>query len=138
MSRPEGVEAALQSELQGPGQLLGYRSVQRKIREQHQLAAPRNLVYDLMTELDPDGLEQRESVPVKVTTAPLLCFLFPTLSAGKRKHKRGAAGTFTSMLSFFFVTADSSAHNLCSEILNFFYLEVKPLDYALHIYILYL
>ena len=37
------------------------------------------------------------------------------------------------MLSFFFVTADSSAHNLCSEILIFFYLEVKPLDYALHI-----
>ena len=96
MSRPEGVEAALQSELQGPGQLLGYRSVQRKIREQYQLAAPRNLVYDLMTELDPDGLEQRESVPVKVTTAPLLCFLFPIL--GTRKQKRGAAGTFTGTL----------------------------------------
>ena len=108
------VEAALQSELQGPGQLLGYRSMQRKIREQHQLAVPRNLVYDLMTELDPDGLERRGSV-------------------GKRKHKRGAAGTFTSMVSVFCITADSSAHNLCSEILIFFYLEVKPLDYALHI-----
>ena len=69
--------------------------------------------------------------PVKVPAAPLFCFLFP--SVRKRKHKRGAAGTFTSMLSFFFVTADSSAHNLCSEILIFFYLEVKPLDYALHI-----
>ena len=67
--------------------------MQRKIRKQHQLAAPRNLVYNLMTELDPDGLEQRESV--KVPAAPLLCFLFP--------------------------------------ILIFFYLEVKPLDYALHI-----
>ena len=108
------VEAALQSELQGPGQLLGYRSMQRKIREQHQLAVPRNLVYDLMTELDPDVLERRGSV-------------------GKRKHKRGAAGTFTSMVSVFCITADSSAHNLCSEILIFFYLEVKPLDYALHI-----
>ena len=32
------VGAALQSELQGAGQLLGYRSMQRKIREQHQLA----------------------------------------------------------------------------------------------------
>ena len=73
------VEAALQSELQGPGQLLGYRSKQRKMWEQHQLAVPRNLVYDLMTELDPDGLEQRGSVPVKVPAAPLLCFLFPTL-----------------------------------------------------------
>ena len=108
------VEAALQSELQGPGQLLGYRSMQRKIREQHQPAVPRNLVYDLMTELDPDGLERRGGV-------------------GKRKHKRGAAGTFTSMVSVFFITADSSAHNLCSEIPIFFYLEVKPLDYSLHI-----
>ena len=108
------VEAALQSELQGPGQLLGYRSMQRKIREQHQLAVPRNLVYDLMTELDPDGLERRGSV-------------------GRRKHKRGAAGTFTSMVSVFFIRADRSAHNLCSEVFIFFYLEVKPFVYALHI-----
>ena len=94
------VEAALQSELQGPGQLLGYRSMQRKTREQHQLAVLRNLVYNLMTEIDPDGLERRGSV-------------------GKlRKHKRGAAGTFTSMVSVF-ITADSSAHNLCPEILYF-------------------
>ena len=102
------------SELQGPGQLLGYRSMQRKIREEHQLAVPRNLVYDLMTELDPDGLERRGSV-------------------WKRKHKRGGAGTFTSMVSVFLITANSSAHNLCSEILIFFYLEVKQLDYDLHI-----
>lgn len=108
------VDAALQSELQGPGQLLGYHSMRRKIREQHQVAVLRNLVYDLMTKLDPDGLEWRGSV-------------------GKRKHKGGATGTFTSMVSVFFITADSSAHNLCSEILIFFYLEVKPLDYALHI-----
>ena len=39
-------------------------------------------------------------------------------------------GTFTSI---YFITANSSAHNLCSEILIFFYLDVKPLDYALHI-----
>ena len=59
------VEAALQGELQGPGQLLGYRSMQRKIREQHQLAVPRNLVYDLVTELDLDGLERRGSAGEK-------------------------------------------------------------------------
>ena len=74
------VEAAVQSELQGPGQLLGYRSMQRKIREQHKIAVPRNLVYDVMTELDPDGLERRGSVGVK-------------------KRKRGTTGTFTSMVS---------------------------------------
>ena len=74
------VEAAVQSELQGPGQLLGYRSMQRKIREQHKIAVPRNLVYDVMTELDQDGLERRGSVGVK-------------------KRKRGTTGTFTSMVS---------------------------------------
>ena len=36
-------------------------------------------------------------------------------------------------VKFLFITADSSAHNLCSEILIFFHLDVKPLDYALHI-----
>ena len=104
----------MQSELQEPGQLLCYRSMQRKIWEQHQLAVPQNLIYDLMTELDPDGLERRGSM-------------------GKIKHKRGDAGTFMSMVSVFFITANSSAHNFCSEILIFFYFEVKPLDYALHI-----
>ena len=73
------VEAALQSELQGPGQLLCYPSLQCKIWEQHQLAVPQNLIYDLMTELDPDGLERRGSM-------------------GKIKPKRGDAGTF--MLDF--------------------------------------
>ena len=88
---------------------LRFRPQGLRFRPQGLRFRPRNLVYDLMTELDPDGLERRGSV-------------------GKRKHKRGAAGTFTSMVSVFFIRADSSAHNLCSEIL-----EVKPLDYALHI-----
>ncbi|XP_028394391.1 uncharacterized protein LOC114518567 [Dendronephthya gigantea] len=72
------VVTAVQKELEGPGQYLGYRSIHRKIREQHNLAVPRNLVYDLMTEFDPEGLERRGNVGVK-------------------KHKRGNAGTFTSM-----------------------------------------
>ena len=70
----------MRTELQGPGQLLGYRSVQRKIREQHQLAVPRNLVYDMMTELDPGGLDRRGGV-------------------GEKEQKRGTTGTFTSMVS---------------------------------------
>lgn len=39
--------------------------MQREIREQHQLAVPRNLVYDLMNELDPDGLERSGCVGKK-------------------------------------------------------------------------
>ena len=36
-------------ELEGPGQYLGYRAMQRKLREQHKLAVPRTLVYDVMS-----------------------------------------------------------------------------------------
>lgn len=55
------------------------------------------------------------------------------VQAALQSELQGAAGTFTSMVSVFFITANSSAHNLCFEILIFFYLEVKPLDYVLHI-----
>ena len=52
-----------------------------------------------MTELDPDGLEWRGSV-------------------GKRKDKGGAVSTFTLMVSVFFITANSSAHTICSDALK--------------------
>lgn len=50
------VEEAVCEENDGPGQLLGYRALQKKIREQHQLAVPRALVYDVLTKVDPEGL----------------------------------------------------------------------------------
>ena len=34
----EDVESAVREEMEGPGQLLGYRAVQQKLREQHNLA----------------------------------------------------------------------------------------------------
>jgi hypothetical protein len=73
------VEAAVREETNGPGQLLGYRAMHRKIREQHNLAVPRDLVYDMMTLVDPEGLERHGNV-------------------GKRKRHRGPTGTFTSMV----------------------------------------
>jgi hypothetical protein len=76
----EDVENAVREEMEGPGQLLGYRAMQRKIREQHQLPVPRNLVYDVMTMVDPEGLERRGHV-------------------GKKKIRRGGTGTFTSLVS---------------------------------------
>ena len=33
----EEVESAVREEMEGPGQLLGYRTMQRKVREQYQL-----------------------------------------------------------------------------------------------------
>ncbi|CAH3159321.1 unnamed protein product [Porites lobata] len=32
--------------MEGPGEYLGYRATQRKVREQHKLAVPHNFVYD--------------------------------------------------------------------------------------------
>ena len=73
------VENAVREEIEGPGQCLGYRNMQRKIREQHQLAVPRDLVYDVMGVVDPEGLERRGNV-------------------GQKKRWRGGTGTFTSLV----------------------------------------
>ncbi|KAK3698100.1 hypothetical protein QZH41_017518 [Actinostola sp. cb2023] len=73
------VENAVREETEGPGQLLGYRALQRKLREQHNLAVPRALVYDVMGIVDPEGLERRGNV-------------------GQKRRRRGATGTFTSLL----------------------------------------
>ena len=59
------VENAVREEVEGPGQLLGYRAMQRKVREQHQLPVPRNLVYDVMTMVDPEGMKCRGNVVKK-------------------------------------------------------------------------
>jgi hypothetical protein len=75
----EYVENAVREEMEGPGQLLGYRAMQRKIREQHQLPVPRNIVYDVMTMVDTEGLERRGHV-------------------GKKKIRRGGTGRFTSLV----------------------------------------
>ena len=69
----EEVTKAVREELEGPGQYLGYRAMQRKLREQHKLAVPRNLVYVVMSLVDPERLKKR----------------------GK-KTRRGATGTFIS------------------------------------------
>ena len=65
--------------MEGPGQYLGYRAMQRKLGEQHKLAVPRNLVYDVMGMVDPEGLERRGNV-------------------GQKKRPRGATGTFISLV----------------------------------------
>ena len=63
------MEMAVKEKISGPGQLLGY----------HQLAVPRGLVYDVMTKVDPEGLESRGKV-------------------GQKKRHRGPTGTFTSLV----------------------------------------
>lgn len=53
------VEEAVRRELEGPGQLLGYRAMQQKLREVHSLSVPRDLVYAVMGNLCPQALEAR-------------------------------------------------------------------------------
>ena len=56
------VEAAVEKEISGPGKLLGYRAMHKKIREIHGLNVPRDLVYMVMAKVDPRGLEETGGV----------------------------------------------------------------------------
>jgi len=56
------VREAVEKEMNGPRSLLGYRALYQKIREIHGLSVPRNLVYAMMTEVNPQGLEERGGV----------------------------------------------------------------------------
>ena len=53
------VKEAVASELEGPGKLLGYRAMQKKIRQVHQLDVPPDLVHAVMYDLDLEGLENQ-------------------------------------------------------------------------------
>ena len=53
------VREAVGKELEGPGKLLGYRAMHKKIRQVHDLDVPRDLVHAVMYDLDPEGLEGR-------------------------------------------------------------------------------
>lgn len=52
----------VEEEMKGPGKLLGYRALHKKIREIHGLKVPRDLVYAMMAEVDPTGLQERAGV----------------------------------------------------------------------------
>ena len=56
------VEAAVEKEISGPGKLLGYEAMHKRIREIHGLNVPRDLVYMVMAKVDPRGLEERGGV----------------------------------------------------------------------------
>ena len=56
---------AVGKELNGPGKLLGYRAMHKKIRQEYDLNVTRDKVYDVMYELDPEGLQLRGGVGAK-------------------------------------------------------------------------
>jgi hypothetical protein len=61
----QDVMDAVQKELDGPGALLGYRAMHKKIRQEHNLKVPRDAVYAVMSVLDEDGLKARGGVGKK-------------------------------------------------------------------------
>ena len=56
---------AVGNELKGPGKLLGYRAMHKKIRQEHNLNVTRDQVYNVMYALDPEGLKNRGGVGAK-------------------------------------------------------------------------
>ena len=65
------VEEALKKELEGPGKLIGYRALHKKLRQVHELSVPRDLVYDVMYNVDPDALAERAPQVKKATFTDL-------------------------------------------------------------------
>ena len=55
----EAIREAVQKEFDGPGKQLGYRAMHQKIRQEHNLNVPQDVVYATMTELDQSGLDER-------------------------------------------------------------------------------
>ena len=54
------VDDAVKKEISGPGKLLGYRAMHKKIWEIQGLQVPRELVYAVMIKVDPDVLEEKK------------------------------------------------------------------------------
>lgn len=52
-------EAAVKHEMEGPGKLLGYRAMYKKLRQVHDLCVPRDLVHAVMYNVDPAALGER-------------------------------------------------------------------------------
>ena len=50
------VKEAVKEELNGPGKVLGYREIQLKIKQKNVVKVTRNQVYDVMTDVDLEGL----------------------------------------------------------------------------------
>ena len=53
----EEVKGAVKKELEGPERLLGYRAMHKRVRQEYNLHIARDAVYNVMYDLDPEGLE---------------------------------------------------------------------------------
>ena len=61
----EQVRECIQRELDGSGQLVGYRSMWRRIRSKYGINVPRIMVQTLLREMDPKGTKLRRAHRLK-------------------------------------------------------------------------
>ena len=54
--------------MDGAGKLSGYRSIWHALRLRHHMHVPRNLVAEIMKEIDPNGVEERKARRLKSRT----------------------------------------------------------------------
>ena len=53
------IETAVRQEMDGPGKLLGYRALHKKLRQVHELNVSRDVVCAVMYNVDPVALDER-------------------------------------------------------------------------------
>ena len=53
------IRSAIQNELSGPGKLLGYRALNQKLRTEHGIKVPRDVVALIQRDIDPEGVANR-------------------------------------------------------------------------------
>ena len=58
----EQIRDAVKKDVDGPGKLLGYRAMQKTLRQEHELKVPRDLVYVVMQDVDPEELQAKGGV----------------------------------------------------------------------------
>ena len=64
----ETIRTAIQKDMEGAGKLSGYRSIWHALRLRHHIHVPRNLVAEIMKEIDPVGVEERRARRLKRRT----------------------------------------------------------------------
>lgn len=135
------VREAVQCELQGPGKLLGYRAMNHKLRTEHHICVPRNLVADVLFDLDPDGVGSRNVKKRKKTLKRPFISDGPGWTFSLDGHDKmmgyqnstfllavyGCLDTFSRKIIFLKVWTSNSDPNLIGKFYTEYLLETKKL-----------
>ena len=80
------IRDAVKKEVDGPGKLLGYRAMQKTLRQEHELKVPRDIVYVVMQDVDPEELQAKghhKLVGYQNSTFPLAIYGRIDTASGK-------------------------------------------------------